>query len=414
MRRRWLLPLLLCFSMSLFASEYRMAVVSFTPEADTFASVVKEQLDALLHGGAPISVYDLMYRQDGQLHAKQQEQWKKLSDTYAKEDETAILPSLGPGPLSDVDRERRDFLVNIIPYDADLSAIFQKKAYQWYCDLYTYDAIVLVSVETLSGHQHLLVSLYERSSDSFSLLLDRLSFDENYADAVPSLRLSLLESIRNERIALLTLTNVPPSLVVTIDGMTVPVNDNVLFLTIGKHLIHLSAYGYVSKEEEITALSGDLLSMDATLERLSIPTLSLLSRTGTVSWSIDGVSGENGSLLSMENAELPMLVQAKKQGFSTLTKQIGGSDEIINFRLIPSWADDAELRKEKQKSFYASFVSLIVATGLTLAYPTLYNVYGNGNVFSETLRTVGTGAIATTGILLLGRMMDYIGSSLDY
>lgn len=411
MRKMWFLLVLFCMLSPLLYGTEGSHLALFVQGDDDFALYVKEIGKDILRRDRRFSILETTYRQDVAQKQAQLKKWQDLSTAYGKEDDLLALPSAMVGKLDLGMKD--DITVDLLEEDEDLAAIFSSGSPSFFCDFYGYDYLIFPKSVQMAGHKRCTIDFYVRSTDTLTRIYDQLSFNENYMENEAPLTLALLSCVESDELAVITLKDTPPSFLLSVDGTDMMIRDDLVVLPIGKHTLVMSAYGYESKEMDVLLSKGETLSVDGSLVPKVMPSLTLLSTSGNVNWTIDGVKAGTASLLSLGNVSLPILLQADKEGFLPMRKQASESKDVMYFSLKPLWAEGEGLLRDKQKAFYGSFVSFAVATCVMLAHNALYQVYGNGEVYSPIAYYAEQGAVVMTGMLLVRHLFEYTGHILD-
>ncbi len=384
----------------LCADSWRIGCVSLNPETTPFHELVVNQ--AKIH----LSHTSLQYPEWEFSEHERQRQWDEW-ESWAKAYANLSLPSWGQEESFSMEALVRDVALEEVPYDQNLASLAREGNLSWFCDQEGYDEILYDESTDLGGQRRRTLSCYVRASDKATELVDALSFQDDAGDLKGEVTLALRESNHEEREGALVLQNMAPSLKIEVDGSPSVRDGELLILPEGNHTLTLSSAGYVTRTIDVEITKGNVVGLDASLLRMRLPSLTLVSEQGEVSWFVDGLFRKSGSSLTLENPELPLLVMATKDGFLTQSHQLTKSEDLVAFRLSPDWMRNASVSTDVQKQFYGSFFSLIASVGLTLAYPTLYNVYGDGNYLAGGFYVACQGAVAMSAISLVRSLFNY-------
>lgn len=329
--------------------------------------------------------------------------WNEWKDSYDK----GILPSWSlKEPLKARTFDGSVELVDVADQDG-LSDLLLASSADWFCDAYGYDEVWISRSVPLSGGTRCTLDRYVRESDTRSRLLDALSLEETIQDLLEETTLALLAPHTTTPLAALSVSEAPPSLRIQVDGEPVDRDGNLVITASGSHKVRLFAPGCETKEIPIQAEEGTVVSIDASLKPLVLGTFQAVSEVGEGSWFVDGKEAGETSSISLDDISLPMVVTFQKESYLTLTHQITKETDLVAFRPDPLWARNPQLVEDAQKDFYRAFLMLVCSVGLTLAYPTIYNVEGNDNYVTGGLYVAFQGAAAMSAVSLVGSLAAY-------
>ncbi|MFA6844793.1 MAG: hypothetical protein WCR02_03615 [Sphaerochaetaceae bacterium] len=404
-RQATILTFLLFFlsPLTLFARDYQMALIDMNGSNPSFMAFLERNAQGVLVSYEKDTPFDNAFAYEVAYNQKLLEIWKNRHEAYLKEEAGTYVQETIDIPK----RIIADSPIKLTKVDASdkLCTIFSHGYYRWFCDAYDYDALLLVDCSKLSDYEHVIIRYYVRSSDTSSVIFDKISLESDYFGFQGELLLSLAKCVTDKSLGVLHFIDTPPSLYVSADDVARPLIDNLLLLPEGKHSLFLSAFGRIGQSKEIEVKSGQSLEVGASLQQIVFPPISLISHSGLVSWYKEGEVIGNNSAMTLQELQIPVLFQARKKGFVNQIVQLNESRSLISFDLRPSWLDDDKLLKDQQNEFYLSFRNLIFSIGLTLLYPTLFEVYGNSNVFTQALYVAAQGA---TGVFALHFLHDAI------
>jgi len=403
---------MLCPCILLFGADYRIALVGLEDEASDFLPFLQRLCFDVLFSENRLTVYDKTYQQSQALKTAQQNLWDSVAKAYAKEDDT-VDDAYYYGKL-DLSFPDRMVKLETPTLDGEARAIFRKGACKWYCDAYGYDQLILYDREVIGEHVRITIDTYLRSSDKTTRMFDKLSFGQDYHDIQADLLLALFSQMTDSYVGIIEFVNTPPSLSVTIDGQKARIHDNYAELPMGSHTIAFSSYGYEDKTVNTNIIAGTSQVLDASLKETVLPSLTLASGKGRVQWFADGLPIGQSSVWKLENVQLPILLEAKKDGFLPQIQQLSKPTRFLYFDMKPSWWNDSALFTSKQKAFYTSFIALVCSVGVTLMIPTLQSIYGGGSVLPDSLFVATEGISAMMAVLLVRNTITYAGSILSF
>ena len=408
MRHRWLtLALAMLSCASLCAANWRIASITANEEAGAFHALVVRQV------GHHLTQSTLHYSGWEAERGRQEREWA-VWQSWSKAYESLTLPSWGEASSVSTDTFPMEVELTEVTPDQTLLSLAEEGNLSWFCDAYGYDEVLLDETTSVGGRVRCRLSSYVRATDQLTLLVDRLSFREDASDLTSDVVLALLGTHRQDPVSAIVLSGAPPAVAVTVDGVSSQRDAFLVVLPPGRHTIGLSANGYEPRNVEVECLSGQSLDLDATLQQARLASLSAASRQGVVTWFVDGTKQGTASSLTLEDPTLPLLVTAQKDGFATLSHQLTKERGIVDFQLSRDWTRDPNLSRRVQKQFYNAFVSLIFSVGLTLAYPTLYNVYGDGDYLSGGLYVAFQGAAVMSAISLVRSLFTYSVTTMQH
>jgi len=403
--------MLVCACTLLFATDYRVAVVDMSDETSSFFSFFTTLSADVLPGVWKVSEPTRVYLQKQAKRELEIEEWKAISDAYAKE---TVLQQ-APLAVPPVEQETLNAVVETPEVENSAKGIFRKGAYQWFCDAYGYDRLILARQERTAGRNRIVVETFQSGDDAPTSLFDKLSFRDDYQDIEPDMALSLASSMTDDPIGIVLFSERPSSSLSVTDGERIAtVRSGYMILGAGRHTLGISSYGYRQKTVDVVVESNRTTTVDARLEPLVIPSLTLVSDIGNVRWFVNGEEKETASSLQLDDVQLPLLIAARKEGFLPQITQVSKPVGTITFNPKPDWWGDATLLSSRQKAFYRAFFALVCSVGLTLVYPTMYEIYGEGSVLPGGLYLAGEGISAMMGLLLLRTAIPYTGSILSF
>lgn len=401
------LALTVLFCTPLCATSWRIASISANEEAGAFHALVVRQV------GHHLTRSTLHYSGWEAERERQEQEWDRWQ-SWSKAYDSMTLPSWGEASSVSTDNFPMEVELTEVTPDQALLSLAREGKLSWFCDAYGYDEVLLDETTSVGGRERCRLSSYVRATDQLALLVDRLSFREDASDLTSDVVLALLGSHRQDPVSAIVLAGAPPSVTVTVDGVSAQRDAFLVVLPPGRHTIGLSANGYESRNVEVECLAGQSLDLDAALPRVKLPSLSATSRQGLVTWFVDGIRQGTSSSLTLDDPVLPLLITAQKDGFVPLSHQLTEDRGIVDFQLSRDWTRDPSLSRSVQKQFYNAFVSLIFSVGLTLAYPTLYNVYGDGDYLSGGLYVAFQGAAVMNAISLVRSLFTYSVTTMQH
>ncbi len=401
------LALTVLFCTPLRAASWRIASISANEEASAFHALVVRQV------GLYLSQSSLHYS-DWEADRKRQELEWETWQSWSKAYDSMTLPSWGEASSVSTDTFPMEVELTELKADQTLLSLAKEGDLSWFCDAYGYDEVLLDETTSVGERKRCRLSSYVRATGRLALLVDKLSFREDASDLTSDVVLALLMAHRQEPVSAVVLRDAPPSVAVAVDGVPASRDASLVLLAPGRHIIGLSANGYESRNAEVECLAGQSLELGATLQRVRLPSLSMASGQGLVTWYVDGIRQGTSSSLTLDDPQLPLLVTAEKDGFVPLSHHLTTDRGIVDFQMSRDWTRDPDFTRSVQKQFYNAFVSLICSVGLTLAYPTLYNVYGDGDYLSGGLYVAFQGAAVMSAISLVRSLFTYSVTTLQH
>lgn len=168
------------------------------------------------------------------------EEWKAISDAYAKK------PFCNrPLAVPPEEQETLNAVVETPEVENSAKEIFRKGAYQWFCDAYGYDRLILARQERTAGRNRIVIETFQSGDDAPTSLFDKLSFRDDYQDIEPDMALSLASSMTDDPIGIALFSERPSSSLSVTDGeRTETVRSGYMILGEGKHTLGISSYGY--------------------------------------------------------------------------------------------------------------------------------------------------------------------------
>ena len=384
----------------LWSASWQIASISATGGDGGFHALVLRQIDRHL------SRVDLHHPEWEIMRKEEERTWNEWQ-AWAKAYDSLTLPVWADESRISTDNIPREVKLTDLDADQTLVSLAREGKLSWFCDAYGYDEVLFDETTSFAGRTRCQLFSYVRASDSMHLLVDKLSFLEDASDLEADVALQLVSFHQTEKMGAITLGGAPPNVQVEIDGNKVLREGSLFLLPPGPHLVELSANGYESKRIEIETSVMQQKEIDASLVPLKLATLNAVSEDGVVSWFVDGIPYGTSSSLSLLDPQLPLLITAQKNGYLSTSHQLTEDRGIVHFQLEKDWMRNPKVTQDVQKQFYNSFVSLICCVGLTLAYPTLYNVYGDEDYLSGGLYVLCQGSTIMSAISLVRSLFSY-------
>ena len=154
-------------------------------------------------------------------------------------------------------------------------------------------------------------------------------------------------------------------------------------------------------------LEEGINTLALTLEQDIIENINLFSNVGNVSFSLNGIPLENGSALFLKNKSLPFYIEAKKEGFDTLTIQNFSSLEDIDFTLKPLWMSESKIIDKEQENFYSSLFSFIMLTFGSLTIDNINTALDNDTI-EPVLDILSTSVVSISSINIIYKLISYL------
>ena len=362
-RRTLDLLLLLFFSFSLYAADYRVGFV-FSGSDVEFASDVR---DAILFSGRIVDNKDV-------LRERKAKELEKLERAWRESENSAIRNS---GVISEPSSARTEWTFPEEGYSTAIVELTLSENDSEYLALS--DPVAISYIKLLNDLDEL---VYVTSFYSDGLFENRIYIDGEEVAlflSVPGLT-SLFQSINDfflsryresETRTVLLEGNIDAE--IREDGVLLPVFENYLLLTPGAHSLMLHAEGY---DDQI--FDYDLSSS------YSLPVLSYnLSEIRSVPIFISTVPYTEevfyqGHLVTsgyVRETTLPFVITASSPGFETRTVQSSREVRMMEVRMLPSAYYDPDRLERAKNTFYWSLLGTLGAFGLTVASGVVDNIY---------------------------------------
>ncbi len=362
-RRTLDLLLLLFFSFSLYAADYRVGFVFSGSDAE-FASDVR---DAILFSGRIVDNKDV-------LRERKAKELEKLERAWRESENSAIRNS---GVISEPSSSRTEWIFPEEGYSTAIVELTLSENDSEYLALS--DPVAISYIKLLNDLDEL---VYVTSFYSDGLFENRIYIDGEEVAlflSVPGLT-SLFQSINDfflsryresEMRTVLLDGNIDAE--IREDGVLLPVFENYLLLASGAHSLMLHAEGYDDQ-----SIDYDLSSS------YSLPVLSYnLSEIRSVPIFISTVPYTEevfyqGHLVTsgyVRETTLPFVITASSPGFETRTVQSSREVRMMEVRMLPSAYYDPDRLERAKNTFYWSLLGTLGAFGLTVASGVVDNIY---------------------------------------
>lgn len=161
-----------------------------------------------------------------------------------------------------------------------------------------------------------------------------------------------------------------------------------------------------SKIVKINLESG-INILDVALEQPIVDNINLLSNVGNVFFYLNGTPLENGSAISLNNQSLPFYIEAKKEGFDSITLQNFSDLENISFTLKPTWMKESKIVDKEQEEFYSSLFSFIMLTFGSLTINNINDALNNETI-EPVLDILSPSVVSISSINIIYKLISYL------
>lgn len=299
-------------------------------------------------------------------------------------------------------------------YDSLLSdATTRENTIKDLCKSENLDGIIIVLVTKINEYTRVRVFFYDSLTQTFHLPYDKIEEpDSSYA--IQESVLSLFEA--NKR--LVRVENSSPSLSILYlpeddkerieekksDFEQVKMVNDVLCLAQKSVTLLLRAPDY---EEQVIEVPYDVKSISGALQQKIHPPLHLISLSGPVSWTYDGLNYGIHSTLLIKQPQLPFVVLAEKEGFGMLSFQSIEEKDRVTFDLKPAWMDSSVFIESLQDNFYYSLETLFGAIAISLVAENYDDAFGSGGN-ADAVYAISRGLVACSTLSLIQQLVEYI------
>ncbi len=285
-----------------------------------------------------------------------------------------------------------------VPYDQNLAKAFKAsdEAISWFADREGYDALILLSCESLSDFQRVRVLWYVQATGEKFSLIDSLVKNAYYLELEEPLSQAIFASTAKGKLGLFSLSEIPPGLSVSVDGNQVDLIDSFLFLPPSTYSLSLEAPGYEPVSLEVISKANTIQYLEFSFKEAHFPPSLLHSANGNVSWYVNGKSKGEGLSLSLADPTYPLVVTLEGESFSQRVVHLDSPmDEELTIALQSARASEPSLQKDAQKDFYKRLRNTILWFSSYIGCTVLSQMYATGNPLWQ------VGMVATSSFALV-------------
>ncbi|MGE4454109.1 MAG: PEGA domain-containing protein [Sphaerochaeta sp.] len=342
---------------------------------------------------------ELAYRYEQLQREKERIRIENLKRAYASYDEDRVeeLRSL---PAEEVIKPVSSYPVRYteVPYDSHLGDAFKAsdEALSWFADREGYDALLLLSSESLSDFQRVQVLYYVQATGEKFSLIDSLVKNAYYQELEESLSQAIFAATAKGNLGILSLSAIPVGLSVSVDGNQVDLIDSSLFLPPATYALTLEAPGYEPVSLEVTSKENTIRHLEFSFEEAQFPPSLLHSANGNVSWYVNGESKGEGLSLSLSDPTYPLVVIMEGESFSQKVVHLDSPvEQELTIALQYAQTSESSLHKDAQKDFYKRLRNTILWFSSYIGCTVLSQMYATGNPLWQ------VGMVATSSVALV-------------
>jgi hypothetical protein len=386
----------LAFLLPCAASEFLVAVIPLSEEASPLAQRVEES--ALRWGG-------MITETESRL-----QQWEtRVAREHSREQALAIDRSYRSKAAGAVENTPEleglpsQAAYTLLGPDTSRTALLESgdEGRQWYLHHRGYDALLLVGSERLDPFVRLWITAYD---GEMTTLLDTLVQEPTTGLSLRTLEEAVLGWSTAGTAAGLVIEGGPSTLAVSLDNQQVEQIRSPIITGEGEHLVRLSAVMHHSREHTLTLAGGKIVELSAQLEEEVQPAITLVSKTGAVTWSHDGRSEGPSLWFTVEKPAYPTVIIASKEGFGDHLISLAQSPlSPVEVSLTPMSLHSKEYIDASQRDFYKQLRTTILLFGayvgtLALSNTTQSPLYSSAQIVTSSLAMVsGVSLIAALG-----------------
>ncbi len=287
------------------------------------------------------------------------------------------------------------------------------------------DAIFLISIDKISTYNKLKIEyitnneryiLYNKiiidnliNNLEEDLLLTFLNFfNDNYStintrNTHNILSLSSIENISKER---LEKTD-------NYDNVKIRENDiiklneinNYVFLKKGVHFLQIKS---IDKTKIIKIdLKDEMFDLVYEKNNIILDNLNLMSKIGTLDFYINGQYVDTSSSINIKEIELPIYIEATKEGYIPSLIQLNQELNNLNIELNPIWKGNSQNLEKAQDEFYSSLLSYVLLSFTTLSINNINDAIGNSK-FDSAIEVLSTSLTIYSSINIANKLISYI------
>jgi len=325
------------------------------------------------------------------------QQNKKHSKAYNSHDQEKIQQILDEGlPERPIIPRALSVTYQGEQFNSDLAKALQASddALAWFCSKNGYDALLLLDSEELAGFQRVRIHYYHPLLAEKRTLIDSLVQNAYYQVLEEPFGKALFALSSKGNLGVLSLTNIPPGLSISIDGKPKDLVDTNLILTPGPHSLALHAPGYQPVEVEVESKADVIQPIQFSFEEVSYPPMVLHSENAKIHWFLEGKPlGEHLSI-SLSDPTYPMVLSLHGDGFSQKVVHLNSPPpKALSITLNAKELAYPSLRDDAQKDFYKGLRNTILWFGTYIGCTVLSRMYAPDNPLWQ-VGLVGTSSLA--------------------
>ncbi len=333
----------------------------------------------------------------------------ELARAYDLHDQEKIQQILDEGlQEAPVRIEPLSVIYQVIPFNPDLASALQESddALAWFCSKNKFNALLLLDSEDLAGFQRIKIQYYYPFLIAKKTLTDSLVQNAYYQVLEEPFGKALFASMSKGNLGILTLTNVPPGLAISVDGKPSDSLDTRLILSPGNHSLKLHAPGYQPVEMEVESKADIIQPLQFSFEEVSFPPVVLHSEMGKVHWFLNGKPlGEHLSI-SLSDPTYPMMLTLSGEEFAQKVVHLDSPpSQALSITLNTKELASPSLRDDAQKDFYKRLRNTILWFGTYIGSTVLSQMYATDNPLWQ-VGLVGTSSLALVSSIAM--VVDFL------
>ncbi len=300
-----------------------------------------------------------------------------------------------------------------VQYNENLAAALSesKEAQTWYAEQNDYDALILVKTEKLKDFERFQVQWVipnERTID----LVDAVVQNGYYQALHDQLANAILQTTSKGNLASVYLENLPSGLHVQSDSETIPLTNNLLFLSPGEHTLTLTAPSYQPMEIKVSLKANEIHHLSFTLDAIKFKSITLHSDVSKVNWFVQGKDLGNSLSISLLEPIYPLVVTMVGDGFEKKVVQLDTPPKgDLTIHLLSGELSDPTILKDAQKDFYKRLRNTILWFQAYVGSVALSQIYATDSPLWQ-IGVVGTSSLALVStIALVMEMFSYEASA---
>jgi len=287
------------------------------------------------------------------------------------------------------------------------------------------DGIILISIDKISSYNKLKIEYISNNDKHIiynkiiednlinnlekDLLLSFLNFFNdtysiiNLQNSFNILSLSLITDISKQRLE--KTDNFDEVKIRVNDLKTLNLKNDYLLLKKGIHYLQLQTLE--STEIIKLDLNDNIYDLNYESKNIKLDKINITSKMGNLDYYINGKYIDNCSSTYIKEIELPIYIEASKEGYIPSLIQINEEINNLDITLDPIWKGDVNNLEKVQDEFYSSLLSYVLLSFTTLSINNINDAIGNSN-FDSAIEVLSTSITIYSSINIANKLISYI------